>query len=142
MSSAKLTSCGIFIATVLFTAGCATNETKIAFHPSGLPHHEHPRQDWWHYQFVYHPHQQVYFEPYTRTYFWHEDGQWFEGARLPSHITVNPEGSRVVFVKTPVPHAHHQMVVATAGGRASEAYRPSPWQGVEGPFELTQADVE
>jgi len=141
MSSAKLTVCALSAAAAFAMGGCVTSGSDITFHPSGLPHHEHPTQDWWSYQFVYHPHEQVYFEPYTRMFFWNEDGEWVEGERLPRHITVDPRYSKVVFLKTPVPHAQHLTVVASAGP-AYNVHEQSPWPGAGGPFALTQASME
>jgi hypothetical protein len=74
-------------------------------------------------------------------FFWNEDGEWVEGERLPSHITVNPRYSKVVFLKTPVPHAQHLTVVASAGP-AYNVHEQSPWPGEAGPFALTQASVD
>ena len=50
--------------------GCAVSSESITFNDNGQPRHEHGWQDWWNYQFVYHPNEQVYFEPYTGTYHW------------------------------------------------------------------------
>jgi hypothetical protein len=131
----------VSVAAIFALGGCASTSSEITFHPSGLPHHEHPHQDWWSYQFVYHPHAQVYFEPYTRMFFWNEDGYWMEGRVLPSHITVDPHHAKVVHLKTPVPHAQHLTVVASAGP-AYNVHAPSPWPGMQGDFALTQVSLD
>lgn len=63
--------------------GCSTTRTEVTWQENGLPRHEHPWQDWWHYQFVYHPIAQAYYEPYTTTWFWYESGLWWAGSELP-----------------------------------------------------------
>ena len=67
----KVTRTGLGAAAVLGTAvaicGCQQAKHPVSFQAVGPPMHEHPHQTWWTYQFVYHPEQQTYYEPYTRT---------------------------------------------------------------------------
>ena len=143
MSSAKLSIAALASVAVVAMAGCGVKSgSEITFHPSGLPHHDHPHQQWWSYQFVYHPQAEVYFEPYTRVFFWNEDGEWVEGERLPSHISIDPHLARVVYLKTPVPHAQHITVIASVGRQPYDKHDPSPWPGDDAEFALTQAAAD
>ena len=62
-------------ATAFLAGGCETT-TDVLWQANGTPHHKHPTQGWWSYQFVYYPNAQVYFEPYSKTWYWCEDGHW------------------------------------------------------------------
>lgn len=127
---------------VFALAGCQTaSHTNVTFHDDGQPRHEHPHQDWWHYQFVYYPNDQVYFEPYTRTWFWNEQGQWQEGDTLPQFIGVNPDHAKIVYLKTPTPHAQHRTVIAAAG-YSVKPYTASTWPPTSEGTALTQASDE
>lgn len=107
--------------------GChAEQQSTVAWQPNGMPHHSHPTQDWWHYQFVYHPRAQVYFEPYSHMYYWFEEDEWQQGHRLPSTITLDTSLARTVVMKTPIPHAQHETVVVAHGPARGQA-PASPW---------------
>lgn len=142
MSPIKFSVLALSSVALFGLGGCSYKTgSDITFHPTTLPHHEHPQQEWWNYQFIYHPHAQVYFEPYTRMFFWFEDGEWVEGKKLPAQFVINPDYSQVVYLKTPVPHAQHLTVVASAGP-AYDIVGQSSWPGDSGPFALTQASTD
>ncbi len=142
MSSIKLSIVALSTAALFVMSGCGYKRgSEVTFHASGLPHHEHPYQDWWTYQFVYHPHAQVYFEPYSRTFFWNEDGHWVEGKTLPTYITIDPDHAKVVYLKSSEPHAQHITVVAQAGP-AYGRHDPSPWPNGDAEFAITQAPID
>ena len=92
-------------------AGCET-ATSISWQRDGVPHHQHPEQEWWHYQFVYHPNAQVYFEPYTKTYYWFEKGSWCAGAKPPTGLELNTQLATVVKLQQSLPFVQHDTVLA------------------------------
>jgi hypothetical protein len=79
--------------------GCAVSSESITFEDNGTPRHEHGWQDWWNYQMVYHPNDQVYYEPYSGTYHWFQDETWYTGDKLPRTLTPDPELAQVVFLQ-------------------------------------------
>lgn len=94
-------------------AGCDSSAKVIAFQENGVPHHEHEWQDWWNYQFVYHPSCHAYFEPYTGTWYWFEDDAWHMGPELPTELTAEPRLARVVKLqRDSIPFLQHDTVVA------------------------------
>jgi len=94
-----LVTLSLVAAAAAFSTGCAVTSETIAFQEDGTPRHEHGWQDWWSHQFVYHPNDQVYFEPYTRTYHWFDGGTWRSGEELPSSLRPDPELAQVVFLQ-------------------------------------------
>lgn len=87
-------------ATAAFTlGGCYTSSESVTFEDGQAPVHEHGWQDWWSHQFVYHPEQQAYFEPYSGTYHWFENGAWVEGDSLPLALNPDPELAEIVFLQ-------------------------------------------
>lgn len=112
--------------------GCnSPSHTQVQWQPDGQPQHTHHTEDWWQHQYVYHPNAQVYYEPYSRTFFWFENNQWNEGPELPQHFTLEQDRARVVKLKSPKPHAQHDMVVAKHGPQQLRAYPASPFEAVE-----------
>lgn len=75
--------------------GCET-ESKITFQDNGIPRHEHGWQDWWNYQFVYYPEENVYYEPFTETYFWFDSDGWAQGDTLPRALYLDRTRAEVV----------------------------------------------
>ena len=93
------------------TAGCSQDST-VTWQPDGMPHHVHPNQSWWTYEFVYHPNAQVYFEPYTKQYFWFEDGWWHAGDQPPGELVLDPSLATVVKLQQTAPYPQHGTVLA------------------------------
>ncbi len=94
-----LVTLSLVAAAAAFSTGCATTSESITFQDDGTPRHEHGWQDWWNYQFVYHPNDQVYFEPYSGTYHWFADGTWRTGEELPATLNPEPRLAQVVFLQ-------------------------------------------
>jgi hypothetical protein len=110
--------------------GCYSVDGHVTWQPSGVPHHDHPYQQWWNYQFVYFPQQQVYFEPYTEEYFWFRNGQWERGTELPADISVDPTQGRIVKLQHQDPYLQHETVLQwswpynhPAGGALDDVHR-------------------
>lgn len=106
--------CGLGAAVILGLAGCTTN-SQVAWEADGTPQHTHPGQNWWRYQFVYHPDEQVYYNTYSQKYYWFEEGIWHEGKMLPTHIPLSGKHARAVKVFERQPHIQHDSVVAMSG---------------------------
>lgn len=92
--------------------GCHRPDSTVSWEPNGMPSHVHPHQEWWSYQFVYHPRAQVYYEPYTQTYFWFADGMWEQGPEVPANIPLDARSANVVKLQQPAPYVQHASVVA------------------------------
>ena len=93
-------------------AGCESVESQVTWQLDGTPRHEHPYQDWWHYQVVYPPDARTYFDPYRRTYFWFENGTWRSGGELPPEVQPENGRARVVRIMNPLPFVQHETMVA------------------------------
>ncbi|MEM7227880.1 MAG: hypothetical protein AAF432_03610 [Planctomycetota bacterium] len=77
--------------------GCQQQAIETAdFESNGQPRFERPATDAWDYKFVFHPDASVYYEPYTRQYYWQENGQWFQDSTLPSTLQLDPRTAYVV----------------------------------------------
>ena len=109
--------------------GCAVSSETITFNDDGQPRHEHGWQDWWNYQFVYHPNEQVYFEPYTGTYHWFEGESWTSGGELPAIFKPDPQFATVVFLKEgQFPWAQHDTTTFQHASR--KPFRPAQHDAV------------
>ena len=95
-----------------FALGGCSAPTDVTWQANGMPRHDHPSQEWWHYKFIYHPNAQVYFEPYTQRYFWFQDGAWREGHSLPGEVTLEGRLAQVVNLREEQPSGQHQTVMA------------------------------
>ena len=113
----------------LTLTGCASPNQHLSWDPDGQPRTDHPEQQWWHYEFVYHPQAQLYYEPYTKRYFWFNglDQEWMTGDQPPKGFSIDPTVSKVVRVKTREPHMDHVIVLAVAGPHWQTG-RPSSWE--------------
>lgn len=76
--------------------GCQPTTRSAQFLENGQPRLLAATATNWQYPYVYHPESEVYFEPYTRNYFWQEDGTWFKGASLPATRPLDPLTAIVV----------------------------------------------
>jgi len=116
-------------AAVATLGGCAVTSDTITFEDSGQPRHEHGWQDWWNFQFVYHPNDQVYFEPYTGTYHWFQNERWNTGSELPSAFSPDPDLAQVVFLQEDAfPWAQHNTTTFVHESR--RPFRPAQHDAV------------
>jgi hypothetical protein len=112
------------LAAVLATAGVAgcQSDQKVSNAPSdhtvtwldnGMPYFEYADPNRNHYRFIYHPNSQFYYEPYTETYFWYEDGMWYEGEghEVPKQCTIDLRIAKVIESPHPKPFVHHDAFV-------------------------------
>jgi hypothetical protein len=108
MITAKTAILGTFATVGLAAAlaGCQTHQYPTAWEGSTFEH-AHPYQNWWSYQFVYYPGQQVYFEPYTETYFWFENGLWEQGPELGENFAIDSSDAVVVKLQHKKPYVQH-----------------------------------
>ena len=128
----KLTTLAALSATVLLSmSGCGPS-TTIAWQDNGTPVHSHPAQTWWNYQYVYYPQAQVYFEPYSLTWYWFEDDLWRQGHELPQEIAIYDLNPQVVKLASFPPYEQHETVASTFGpfhyahpGSLSPDYAPN-----------------
>ena len=96
----------------LLALGCEA-KSKVVWHETGQPLHVRGGQSWWHYQYVYYPGTQVYFEPYTKHWYWFQDDLWLTGTELPAQLKpANVRSGRVVFLNERRPWDQHGTVVA------------------------------
>lgn len=73
--------------------GCRSSE--LVWHENGTPEFRYGEKSW--YQFTYHPEQDVYFEPYSNTYFWKDNGgQWASSHDLPWGIELDHSSATIV----------------------------------------------
>ena len=102
----------LLAAAAVLATGCA-QDSEVTWLDNGMPYHGQSEQGWWHYQFVYHPNAQVYFEPHTKTYYWFEDNVWQSGSELPRELTpLDGRLARVVKLNEAEPMLHHESVLA------------------------------
>ena len=105
---------GLSLITMTTMLGCDSSQHTITMQDNGVPYHVHGSQDWWHYQFVYHPDAQTYFEPYTQTYFWYEEGAWHAGPESPPQLILDVDRAKVVKLRTDeMPFLQHTTVLAS-----------------------------
>jgi len=104
------TAAAALTVSALALSGCTTAHTQVSWEDDNTPKHTHQHQDWWNYQFVYYPKAQVYFEPYSETYYWFANGIWNEGPVLPSRFVISNETPRVVKLESRYPYMHHHTV--------------------------------
>lgn len=121
------------LATLSMLNGCATPNQYLSWDSNGQPRTDHPEQSWWHYEFVYHPQAELYYEPYTKRYFWFDEHrwEWMSSNQPPRGTSVDPTVSKVVRVKTQDPHMDHVTVLAVAGPQ---------WRGAPSSWETGQVD--
>lgn len=116
-------------AAVATLGGCAVSSESVTFQDDGPPRHQHGWQDWWSYQFVYHPNDQLYFEPYTGTYHWFENETWRSGTELPNALSPDPSLAQVVFLQEgQFPWAQHQTTTFVHESR--RPFRPAQHDAV------------
>lgn len=99
---------------MLMAGGCTQPSQSISWQDNGMPRHENGADSWWNYQFVYHPDDQVYYEPYTKTFHWFDDGTWRSGDNTPDEMWLDPAMARVVYLKLDeFPWGQHDTVAGT-----------------------------
>jgi len=78
------------------------------------------------YQYIYYPHQQVYFSPLRRQWFWSNAGAWQSAAYLPSYISIDTRlGGVPISLRSERPYFDHVYVERNYGRpwRESHTYR-------------------
>ena len=53
-------------------------------------------KEWWGQKMIYHVDAKVYFDPYSRQYFWFENDRWNDAATLPHYIVLRNDSPKVV----------------------------------------------
>ena len=99
---------------VALLAGCSVR-SDVAWQADGPPRHDHPHQDWWQYQYVYDYTQQIYHEPYTGRYWWHDGLDWLTAEALPWPMKMNARHCTVIKGDRPTPPFHHGVAWTVAG---------------------------
>lgn len=94
-------------AVVCLTMGCESNDTTAQWQPGQAPYFNGETQEWWHFKFVYHPQDEVYFQPYTGQYYWFADGAWRSGTELPLGRAISSVDAKIVKSTTDLPFLHH-----------------------------------
>ena len=103
---------GLAIVATAALTGCESSTHTIVMQDNGVPYHERQGQDWWNHQFVYHPNTQSYYEPYSETHFWFEDGAWHAGPALPNELKPRTDLGQVVKLQSDdLPFAQHGTVL-------------------------------
>lgn len=76
------------------------------------------------YAYIYYPHQQVYFSPLRRQWFWLTAGNWQSAAYLPPSIRVDARWGVPITLRSERPYYDHVYVERTYGRpwRNSHAY--------------------
>ena len=140
MSRSKRTGLKIAccVAVVLGLAGCSGTRTTVRWESDGTPQHTHPNQQWWRYQFVYYPDVQVYFNPFTHSYYWYTGERWVQSERLPTWITLDKNLARVVKVYSKPPHLQHRTMTAAVAGPSHGVF-PSSANELGSQFAITTA---
>ena len=106
--------------------GCEAESRTITMQANGVPFHENSAQDWWNYQFIYHPNIQAYYQPYTGDWFWFQNDAWHAGPQLPNELTPKSELGQVVKLQSDhLPFMQHGTVLVW------EPLRPMPMKPVE-----------
>jgi hypothetical protein len=100
------------IAAACSLTGCESAQSTVSIQSNGVPYHENAVQTWWHYQFVYYPDEQVYYEPFTGTYWWFEQGSWWPGSKLPDQFQLEAETAEIVYLQQDRPYLQHGTVLA------------------------------
>jgi hypothetical protein len=103
------------IAGLLGVVGCESTqqaEPKVVWQENGVPRHNNPARPQWKYTFVYHPDAQVYYEPYSRTYWWYEAGQWCPGSEPPRWLYLDPKKAVIIGRHSERPQESHALTLA------------------------------
>ena len=104
---------GLGVVAAFALSGCSAMQETVTWQDDGVPRHENSHQDWWNYEFVFHPHANVYYQPYTTMYFWCEDGVWRTGEKLPLVFAFNLDHrtAQVVKLSHDLPFLQHDSTV-------------------------------
>ncbi len=104
----------LFVTSAISLTGCSQNaRSTVVWEDNGMPRHNPAsKSQRWNYKFVYFPGEDVYFEPYTTTYFWYDGDFWYEGQELPKHIDIGSVEPKVVLLPDAKPYMSHGTVVA------------------------------
>ena len=113
----NLKSAALVTVAAALLGGCTSfnpAKTHISRTTGEVPFHQHPHHNWWHYKFAYYPKQQVYFEPYSQTYYWFAEGQWEQGPNLPETFSLDPHEVKTVRLLFERPYVQHLSVLMSS----------------------------
>ena len=104
MSHLTKTMIGVAAVACLTLSGCGTNswfsgKTASSSNSQGMSQYNMQRKaewkasnindEWWDSKVVYHPEANVYFDPYTQTYYFQDENEnWVSSDTLPEHFTL------------------------------------------------------
>ncbi len=100
---------GVAAGTVLL-AGCQSKSTVTGWQANGTPVHSDPNEPWWNYELIYHPNSGVYFEPYSHTWHWQENGEWRSSNVRPGPVAWRADEAVVVKLNWDTPEYGHTSV--------------------------------
>ncbi len=89
---------GLVAVTAVALAGCGSGGGKMTaskWH-ANLNQQSPQYSQWWEGKVVYHKDSDVYFDPYTQTYYWTEMKNWISGRELPRRFTLRRSERQVV----------------------------------------------
>jgi hypothetical protein len=131
----------IVVAALIATAavaltGCGTTVSqRIA---ADMSQQSEAYQAWWGQKMIYHAKANVFFDPFSRLYYWYESDQWTEGASLPSSISLRDDKPTVV--------TRARMLSASKNAFNVQAFNPYyttvPTQPAFGNEAFVEADAE
>ena len=103
---------GIAAASIVVLTGCESKSTISSWQANGTPVHTDPSEPWWNYKLVYHPNAGVYYEPYSHTWHWQENGEWRSAKVRPEPVTWRPEEAIIVKMNWDTPeYGHHAIAM-------------------------------
>ena len=97
MINLRITLLGAAVALAL--PGCSSTKPpahEMTWQQDSMPQQMHPFPKAYGYQCVFYPKQNVYFEPYTKTYAWYEDGRWQQDQFLPRYYDLKLKDHKII----------------------------------------------
>jgi len=103
---------GVAMALGALLSGCSSTSTVKGWQANGTPVHHDESHPWWNYQLVYHPNSGVYFEPYSHTWHWQENGEWRSSSTRPEPVAWRADEAIVVKLNWDTPEFGHTTVAS------------------------------
>lgn len=72
--------------------------------------------EFWDTNVVFHPESNVYFDPYSKTYYWQTEDSWMQGQSLPQHISLLRSTRQVV--------QRRELLTKTSNAEYAMAFNP------------------
>ncbi|MHC4909989.1 MAG: hypothetical protein ACYTF9_09745 [Planctomycetota bacterium] len=99
MTKVTTATIGLFAMATLGLGGCNAINHHMTWHAPNDSDPVPPQYDEWDgFKMVYYPEQEVYYEPYTRTYAWMTDDGWMQSTNLPIHVRLFASQANIVTV--------------------------------------------